>query len=271
MSVFLFKLVAVVTMLIDHMGDSFFNNNMVMRCIGRFAFPIYAFMLAEGFRHIRSSDKRISTHAAKLVMLAFVSEFCYDLLECGLSISAYMDSQNNIITLLLAFLGLIAADKWKGKPFYIACTYLLTAFLNYACGSNYRFAGVLLVYAFYWYLNTVMQNDPVQLAQGVYFRRDSQGRTVYSFGKRFLLLLVIFAVYIPIYHWARFRFVVGPEYITQFIKYAPWYITHIGIAALLAMYNGKVGYKVPWFNTFYSWFYPGHLLLLGLIKLVFFR
>lgn len=83
MTIFIYKLIAVITMLFDHMGDSFFGNNMVMRCIGRFAFPCYAFMLAEGFRHIRTSDKRISSHAAKLVVLAFVSEFCYDLLECG--------------------------------------------------------------------------------------------------------------------------------------------------------------------------------------------
>lgn len=73
MSVFLFKLVAIVTMLIDHMGDSFFNNNMVMRSIGRFAFPIYAFLLAEGFRHIRSSDRRISAHAAKLYSFTAVN------------------------------------------------------------------------------------------------------------------------------------------------------------------------------------------------------
>lgn len=271
MSVFLFKLIAVVTMLIDHMGDSFFHNNMAMRCIGRFAFPIYAFLLAEGFRHIRSSDKRVSIHAAKLVMLAFLSEFCYDLLECGFVFSSYMDSQNNIITLMLAFLGLIATEKWKGQPLHIACAYLLTAFLNYTCGSNYRFAGVLLVYALYWYLNIVMQNDPKQIALGVYLRTDSQGKPVYPFAKRCLLLLLIFAVYIPIYHWARFDFVIGPEYGIQFAKYAPWYITHIAIAVLLAMYNGKVGFKAPWFNTFYSWFYPGHLLLLGIIKLVFFR
>lgn len=270
MTIFIYKWIAVITMLFDHMGDSFFGNNMVMRCIGRFAFPCYAFMLAEGFRHLRTSDKRISSHAAKLVVLAFVSEFCYDLLECGFNINNYMASQNNIITLLLAFVGLIATEKWKGQPFTIACVYLLTAFLNYACGSNYRFVGVLLVYAFYWYLNLVMQGDPAQIAAGNHFRLNDQQRPVYDYGKRLMILLAITIVYIPLYHWARFNFTVGVEYITQFVHYLPWYITHIAIAALLAMYNGQVGYKAKWFGMFYSWFYPAHLLLLGIIKIAFF-
>lgn len=267
MSIFFYKLVAIITMLLDHMGSSFFGNNMVMRCIGRFAFPCYAFMLAEGFRHIRSSDSRVSSHAAKLVVLAFVSEFCYDLLEAGLNFANYMSSQNNIITLLLAMLGLIATEKWKDKPVTVGVVYAFTAFMNYVCGSNYRFAGVLLVYALYWYLNTVMTSDKEQLAVGVFFRLNDKGTLGFPYWKRLFFLLGITVVYIPIYHWARYNFTIGSEYLTFFMQYLPWYITHIAIAAMLALYNGQVGYKAKWFNIFYSWFYPGHLLLLGIIKL----
>lgn len=252
MSVFVLKLIAMVTMVVDHVADGFCGNPMWMRTIGRFAFPVYAFLLAEGFRHIRSSDKRISSHLSKLVLLALVSELGYDMLDFGLDFGRYATSQNNIITLLLAFLGLWATEKWKERPLYVAATYGLTSFINYTCCSNYRFAGVLLVYAFYWYLNTVMPQD---------------GSSATGYGKRFGLLLGVMAIYVPIYHLARNHFALDETMIQNFITYLPWYVMHIAIAAALALYNGKLGYKKPWFNLFYSWFYPVHLLLLGLLKL----
>lgn len=54
------------------------------------------------------------------------------------------------------------------------------------------------------------------------------------------------------------------------ISICPEKRSYIAIVAVLAMYNGKIGYKAKWFGLFYSWFYPAHLLLLGIIKLVFF-
>ena len=42
------KLIAVISMTIDHMGLMLFNDNLIMRCIGRLAFPIFGFMIAEG-------------------------------------------------------------------------------------------------------------------------------------------------------------------------------------------------------------------------------
>ena len=42
------KIIAVISMTIDHVGLILFNDNLVMRCIGRIAFPIFGFMIAEG-------------------------------------------------------------------------------------------------------------------------------------------------------------------------------------------------------------------------------
>ena len=94
MTIFIYKWIAIITMFCDHVGDSFMGSNMVMRSIGRFAFPCYAFMMAEGFRHIRHKDSRVNSQVSKLVMLAFVSEFCYDLLECGLNLSILIEIYN---------------------------------------------------------------------------------------------------------------------------------------------------------------------------------
>ena len=42
------KIIAVISMTIDHMGLMLFHDDIIMRCIGRLAFPIFGFMIAEG-------------------------------------------------------------------------------------------------------------------------------------------------------------------------------------------------------------------------------
>jgi len=54
MSSFLLKIIAAVTMLIDHAGLILFPQHEIMRIIGRLAFPIYAYCIAEGFRYTRN-------------------------------------------------------------------------------------------------------------------------------------------------------------------------------------------------------------------------
>ena len=48
------KIIAAITMLIDHTGFLLFPQSVVLRVIGRLAYPIYAFMIAEGCRHTRN-------------------------------------------------------------------------------------------------------------------------------------------------------------------------------------------------------------------------
>ena len=42
------KIIAMISMLIDHIGVAMFPNVMILRIIGRLAFPIFAYMIAEG-------------------------------------------------------------------------------------------------------------------------------------------------------------------------------------------------------------------------------
>ena len=246
MSVFVLQVIAMVTMLSDHLASTFFDNSIPMRSIGRFAFPIYAFLLAEGFRHYKHDPNRVSRHMGTFVILTIVSEFCYDLLECKpLTISSMLESQSVMVTLTLALLGLIAIDKWKDQPVFMWSAILLTALMNFMTMSNYKFVGVLLVYAFYYYLN------------------HSEGKN-YLF--RFLSIVLIFALYIPVYHWARYNFCSLTDFAEKLTTAnICWYTTHIAIAACLAAYNGKLGYHGKGFKIVYKWFYPAHLLILGII------
>ena len=57
------KLIAMITMTIDHVGMVIFPGVMILRIIGRLAFPIYAFMIAEGCRYTRNRRRYFLTMA----------------------------------------------------------------------------------------------------------------------------------------------------------------------------------------------------------------
>ena len=58
------KIIAMITMTIDHVGMIFFPASSLWRLIGRLAFPVYAFMIAEGCRHTRSPGRYLLTLGA---------------------------------------------------------------------------------------------------------------------------------------------------------------------------------------------------------------
>ena len=91
------KLLAMVTMLIDHMGATLFPYALWMRCVGRLAFPIFCFLIAEGCAHTRDKKR----YAARLLGFAVLSEPAFDLMH---GVWFTMDYQNVLWTLLLGAL-----------------------------------------------------------------------------------------------------------------------------------------------------------------------
>lgn len=69
------QLIAMVTMLVDHLGIVFFSDNVTFRIIGRIAFPLYCWFLVQGFIHT-SSHKR---YMRRLFFLACISQVPYTL------------------------------------------------------------------------------------------------------------------------------------------------------------------------------------------------
>jgi len=67
------KIIAMVSMTLDHIGVALFPQNMLLRILGRLAFPIYAFMIAEGCGHTRKPWR----YFASMAGLALVCQIVY--------------------------------------------------------------------------------------------------------------------------------------------------------------------------------------------------
>lgn len=122
------KMVAVVAMLIDHTAylllgckvlsalpasaagyAGYIQVYRVMRCVGRAAFPIYAFLLTEGIVHTRDWKK----YGLRLGVFALVSEIPFDLLCFQQPVS--WERQNVFFTLLLGLLAVEGAEYAAGR------------------------------------------------------------------------------------------------------------------------------------------------------------
>lgn len=67
------KIIAAITMVIDHIGFMFFPDNMTLRIIGRIAFPIFAFMIAEGAKYTKNKLRYFLT----IFILGFICQVVY--------------------------------------------------------------------------------------------------------------------------------------------------------------------------------------------------
>ena len=264
MSGFILRIIAMVTMLLDHIGWNFIANPMLLTWIGRIAFPCYAFLLAEAFFFIFKEKRRLLKYVSTLILLAVISEPCYDLLEFWPKVlSSFMDAQSVMITLLLWFLGMSISellfpsnekksDKIQRKYIIvIACAYILIGFTNYKMAANFNFVGPLLVIAYYWYLR--------------YARNEEKTKNKWSWIQRFWALLGIFAIYLPIYFWVRSGFGSWTAWLQEVTKYLPWIAWHIVAALILSLSNCKLWYHKKWFKILYTLFYPIHALIIWIL------
>lgn len=146
------KILAIITMTIDHIGAIMYPNIDIFRIIGRISFPIFAFLLVEGFKHTSNRLK----YFLRLLFFAIVTQPIYDY--------AFNNQELNILfTFSLSFLLLSSLDFIKKiinkyskgienylyKTVFYSLTYILFALFSIILNVDYQALGISLVFIFY--------------------------------------------------------------------------------------------------------------------------
>ena len=158
------KIFACITMLLDHIAVCLIKRTFYLGClyfyypvrvedlrnafyvlcmIGRAAFPIFAFLLVEGFLHTRSRVK----YALRLLILGIISEIPFNLCLYGALIHPV---HNNVcFTLLFGLLAIWSWERFKDRWYirFPVCALMFVAARQ--LHTDYRWRGVLLIFIFY--------------------------------------------------------------------------------------------------------------------------
>lgn len=139
---FQLKMIAIIAMIIDHIGLFFFPEHILFRIIGRISFPIFAFLIVEGFYHTRDIWK----YMFRLGVFAVLSEIPFDLLTTGKVFD--LRHQNVFFTLLIGVVLMYVYEKQ-----YSTFSKVSTVFLIMLAGdifrTDYGSWGVLMIFCFF--------------------------------------------------------------------------------------------------------------------------
>lgn len=142
------KLIAMISMVFDHVGDNFFPELTWMRIIGRIAMPVFAFCISEGYIHTHDRKK----YLMRMGIFALISELPFDLVTAG---RLEYTHQNIMYTFFLAILALMVFDrlvsgknKTVGKILGTLAVLMFCA-LSLVTGADYNVYAVGLVFLFY--------------------------------------------------------------------------------------------------------------------------
>ena len=225
-------------MLMDHMWATVIPGNDWLTCVGRLAFPIYAFMLVEGYFHTRNLKK----YLLRLLVFALISEIPFDL---AMGSTWFYPIHQNVLWSFLISLGLIHWNekaRAKGKLWRRILVGAATVVIGYIVGLvtmvDYYHAGILMVLIFYFF----------------------RGRKWWCFLGQ---LLCLWYVNLEILGGFGYELVIFGRNV---------FLTRQGLALLalipIWLYRGKQGYHSKPFQYLNYAFYPLHLLILALIKLL---
>jgi hypothetical protein len=229
-------ILAMAFMLMDHMWATVFPAQGWLTCVGRIAYPIFAFMIVEGYFHTHSFRR----YLLRMLVFAVISEVPFDLMYDG-SIF-YPFHQNVLWTFLIALLCIRLMERIREKysrwVYVIGCVGI--SFLGYLLGTigmvDYYGSGVLIVFVFYffrkrkWYCLLgqiiVLSYIDIWMLQGRYYPITIAGWTFDFYQQSLALLALIFI----------------------------W------------LYHGRQGYHSKGFRYACYAFYPVHMLVLALLS-----
>ena len=227
-------ILAMFLLFLDHLWATLLPAQEWMTCLGRIAFPIFAFMTVEGYFHTHNLKK----YLLRLFICALISEIPFDLMSNGLLFYPY--HQNVIWTFIIGLIGIYLMELAKKKDrttYYLTC--LLVVIFGFLLGMltmvDYYGPGVLTIFIFYffrarklwcylgqfvglWFIN-------IELLGGLFYPVELLGYELEIVQQGFALLALI-----PIW-----------------------------------LYKGRQGYHSKTFKYICYGFYPAHMFIILLI------
>lgn len=228
-------ILAMAFMLMDHLWATLLPAQEWLTCVGRIAFPIFAFMAVEGYFHTHNLKK----YLLRMLIFAVISEVPFDLMYGGTWF--YPVHQNVIWTLMMGLAGIHLMEtvrKKKSTFVYIlvsAIVVIVGGLLGTLSMVDYYGIGVLTVFIFYFF----------------------RGR------KWWCLLGQMLALY-----WVNVELLGGLMYPIRLFG-MEFELCQQGLALLallpIWLYRGRQGYHSKPFQYFCYAFYPIHMLVIVLV------
>lgn len=225
----LLKWIALIAMTLDHIAFFLINPNtvyyLILRIIGRLAFPIFAFMIAEGFRHTKS----VLGYVKRLIILGAIFEvmilLIYQFYDYNLSIIPFFPNNlirmNIMFSLALGLIGLyVVTHENKRIRYLVIPAGLLSILLPY----GYYGFGIIMIFG-------LIKDNQVRMSL-------------------FVTLSLIYTSLPQIFKDV------------PFIGGSVWQALAVMSLPLIFLYNGKKGWDLKW--LFYV-YYPLHVFVLFMI------
>ena len=246
-SALMLRIIACVAMLIDHIGFQY--NIMAFRAVGRIAFPIFAYLIGNGFRHTSNRGR----YALRLAAFALISQVPFSLFAYRI---LWHSNGNVFFTLLLALVSIWAAEE-LGKRRELRWAALIPAGMicvAYHIGimsSDYGARGILLALVFYYFDGKTILN---RLAMAVGMLLSTYYAYILRLGRACLLCL----------RGAGFQ-------LPSLSKWDGYQIFALLALIFIFCYNGKKGqyptgkWQAKAMQLGFYLFYPVHQLVLWIL------
>ena len=227
-------ILAMAFMLCDHMWATVIPGSDWLTCVGRLAFPIFAFMIVEGYFHTKNFKK----YMLRMLLFAVIAEIPFNLMAGGSVF--YPIHQNVLWTFLISLLCIHWNERvkdqkeWK-RLLVAAASLVLGALAGLLLMVDYHHAGVLTVLVFYFFRGRKWWCYVGQALCLWYINAEILGGIGYElplFGQPFFLARQSLALLALPFIW---------------------------------LYRGNRGHRSRAFQYCCYAFYPAHLLVLGVL------
>ena len=214
-------------MTIDHTGNVFLNDFELFRFLGRIAFPVFGFLLVEGFNHTKDDKKRYYNYLFRILILALITETFYDKLFFDKYI--YLGSQNILFTLFTALICMKIYDTNKENIFHKIESVFIVIYIGIIIqilSFDYGLPGIFLIFNYY---------------------------LISQYNKnKFLLYIINTILYMMLFSF--------------FYKYSIVLLGVLLSLIPICFYNSQKGYNSKFIQYAFYLYYPLHIIVMLIIK-----